>query len=377
MNKKRSKKKAAIRAGLLVLAILMAGLTGCGSPRDDDTLPLEDSETETPVSEVGEIPLEAFYDNIQSGGPPMDGIPPIEEPVYIDRQEADSVLTDNDVVFVVESQEGIYVYPQSIMVWHEIVNETFDGEKRSITYCPLTGSAIGYRGIVSAGETTYGTSGKLLNSNLVMYDRATTSYIPQILGVAVSGQLAGERLEEFPVIWTRWNRAKDYYEEMNVLSTDTGFIRDYERDPYGSYDGGDNYYTNDDLAFPVMHSDERLSPKEIVLANHINNALFAVVKEALAEQGVMEFTIADQPLVAFYDEALDTGRIFHRTNEAEPLSFRYENGHKIDQKTESVWNERGMALEGSLEGTRLEMINAYDVMWFGWYAFHPHTEIID
>ena len=63
------------------------------------------------------------------------------------------------------------VYPQRILVWHEIVNEDIDNERISITYCPLTGSAIGYYGKLATYDTSYGTSGKLINSNLVMYDR--------------------------------------------------------------------------------------------------------------------------------------------------------------------------------------------------------------
>lgn len=370
-------------AGLLIITLILIGLTGCGSPAADEDEGVQESSAATESMEEKELAvgesttLENFFANIQSGGPPMDGIPPIETPVYITMEEADTFLADLDVVFVVESSEGIYLYPQGILVWHEIVNETFDGEMRSITYCPLTGSTIGYRGVLSTGTSTYGTSGKLLNSNLVMYDRATTSYIPQILGMAVRGPLKGERLEEFPVIWTRWHLAKTYYDEGNVLSTSTGFVRDYRRDPYGSYLGGDGYYNNDRRMFPVMHENDRFSPKEVMLANRINEIPFAVVKEALKEKGLMEFSVDGQPLTAIYDEGLDTGRVFLRKANDQTLNFRLENDRMIDEQTQSIWNERGVAMEGPLEGTRLEMINVYDVMWFGWFAFHPQTEVYE
>ena len=117
--------------------------------------------------------LEVFEANIRSGGPPPDGIPPIESPTYVSIEEADGVLDDRDVVFLVDYSGEVLVYPQNILVWHEIVNEEIGGEKVSITYCPLTGSGIGFKGSLSAGGTTLGTSGKLLNSNLVMYDRKT------------------------------------------------------------------------------------------------------------------------------------------------------------------------------------------------------------
>jgi hypothetical protein len=383
MRGNRRKSVGSGLTGLLIGALLLIGVTGCGSPAANEDASVQESSAATESMEEKELAvgesttLENFFANIQSGGPPMDGIPPIETPVYITMEEADTFLADLDVVFVVESSEGIYLYPQGILVWHEIVNETFDGEMRSITYCPLTGSTIGYRGVLSTGTSTYGTSGKLLNSNLVMYDRATTSYIPQILGVAVSGPLKGERLEEFPVIWTRWHLAKAYYGEGNVLSTSTGFIRDYQRDPYGSYLSGDDYYNNDRLMFPVMNQDDRFNPKEVVLANRINETSFAVVKESLAAQGLMEFSVEEQPLAAIYDEALETGRVFHRRTDDQVLNFRIENGRMIDEQTQSIWNERGTAVEGPLEGTRLEMINVYDVMWFGWFAFYPQTEVYE
>lgn len=383
MSARIRKKSVIILIGILIKAAILVGMTGCSSlaPQEasDGTPVMETNDTLPSYDSVGsaENTLDDFFANIRSGGPPMDGIPPIETPVYISMEEADTVLADMDVVFVVESSEGIYLYPQSILVWHEIVNETFDGEKRSITYCPLTGSTIGYRGLLSAGETTYGTSGKLLNSNLVMYDRATTSYIPQILGMAVSGSLKGERLEEFPVIWTHWHLAKAYYEEGKVLSTKTGFIRDYQRDPYGSYRSGDDYYSNDRLMFPVMNSDDRFHPKEVVLANRIGETPFAVLKEALKTRGMMAFNVEEQSLIAIYDEYLDTGRVFLRRANDQHLDFRLENGRIVDEQTLSVWNERGIATSGPLEGAQLDMINVYDVMWFGWFAFHPQTEVYE
>jgi len=126
-----------------------------------------------------------------------------------------------------------------------------------------------------------------------------------------------------------------------------------------------------------MNSDDRFSPKEVVLANRIGETPFAVLKKALKTKGLMEFSLEDQPLAAIYDEGLDTGRIFYRSANDQKLDFRIENGRIVDEQTQSVWNERGTAIGGPLEGTRLDMINAYDVMWFGWFAFHPQTEVYE
>ena len=180
------------------------------------------------------------------------------------------------------------------MVWHEIVNEEFAGEKVSITYCPLTGSAIAYLGEFLESETTFGTSGKLVNSNLIMYDRETESYWPQIYGRAITGEMSGEKLERVPLYWTQWQLVKDNFPEANILSRDTGFSRNYNRDPYGSYienGSSGNYYTNDRLVFNVINEDNRLERKDIVIAGEINETPFAINKDLIKENQEISFII--------------------------------------------------------------------------------------
>lgn len=323
--------KKTILVVLLVAIIVFIGILNINFQKEKKpTIILDDKLLEERLS--------SFEANIRSGGPPKDGIPPIENPKYISMQEADEMLDDNDVVFIVESEDGIYIYPQKILVWHEIVNEEFDGEKVSITYCPLTGSAIGFKGSLSVRETTFGTSGKLLNSNLVMYDRVTESYWPQILGIAIKGELKGERLDEFPVIWTRWNLAKSYYNEANVLSENTGFIRNYDRDPYGSYLQQNNYYDSGKPLFPVMYADKRFQDKEVVIAGRLNEIPFAILKSSIREKRILEFEIKGEKLKAIYNESLDTVKVFDSSG---------------------------------------SHINSFDVMWFAWYAFEPETEVFE
>lgn len=195
---------------------------------------------------IGKEKLNRFSNKVRSGGVPPDGIPPIEEPKYVSASEAgntlQNLLSDNSVVFGVDYNGFTAAYPQPIMVWHEIVNEEIQGERVSITYCPLTGSAIGFKGEIGNSPTTFGTSGNLLNSNLVMYDRlsGTNSYWPQILGLSVQGPHFGEGLEYFPVIWTTWERWKKKHPQTSILTTDTGHIKSYGRDPYGSYEDRGN-----------------------------------------------------------------------------------------------------------------------------------------
>ena len=149
------------------------------------------------------------------------------------------------------------------------MNEKIKDEQVSITYCPLTGTTFGFKGEISpAVSSTFGVSGKLVNSNLIMYDRKTDSYWPQILGKAINGLERGRKLAEFPTYWTTWERWKKKYPDTKVLSQTTGFIRNYgaRRDPYGSYlDEKKGYYTSPEVIFEPIYRDLRLQSKIVVV----------------------------------------------------------------------------------------------------------------
>lgn len=190
------------------------------------------------------------------GGPGKDGIPSIDEPQFWSADDADAFLDGGDVVIGLYRDGVARAYPQRILVWHEIVNDRMAGKPVSVTYCPLTGTALGFE----RGDTELGVSGKLVNSNLVMYDRATGSEYPQILAAGIAGPAAGRGLDELRVIWTTWDRWRSRHPETEVLSTDTGHIRNYRRDPYGRYNPPGGYYAPDSSRlFPVLNEDDPLS----------------------------------------------------------------------------------------------------------------------
>ncbi len=125
---------------LIIILLVSAGGSALyfvgGRPEVDENIGIEPSGTEmSTVDEKGRNEL--LLSNILSGGVPKDGIPPIDKPQYIGMEEAGALLKQNDRVFVVESAEGVKIFPQNILVWHEIVNDVIDGQNVSITYCPL------------------------------------------------------------------------------------------------------------------------------------------------------------------------------------------------------------------------------------------------
>lgn len=279
---------------------------------------------------------------IRSGGPPKDGIPAVDNPQYESATEADEWLLSHDVVFGVDYRGETIAFPQRILVWHEIANETLGGEHISVTYCPLTGTAIGFKNPTqNSSNPTLGVSGKLVNSNLIMYDRESDSYWPQIAGTAITGPHTGDQLEEFPVTWTTWERWKTVHPDTRVLSRDTGFFRNYtvSGDPYGSYVDEGGYYTDTSIIFPPNHEDTRLHPKEVVVGirDSERNAT-AVTKKTLRERKVMDVELGDRTVTLTYLPDLD----FYEA--------RYSDTD--------------------------EWINAFDAMWFAWAGYYPETSLI-
>jgi len=142
-------------------------------------------------------------DKIRSGGPPKDGIPSIDDPQFVIASEAEFV-SDNDVIIGLEINGETKAYPLSILVWHEIVNDDVGGTPVAVTYCPLCFTNQVFERTINGNEVEFGTSGKLYNSNLVMYDRLTESYWSQALGTAIVGELAGYELEKTPFDVITW-----------------------------------------------------------------------------------------------------------------------------------------------------------------------------
>ncbi len=322
--------------------------------------------------------MDAFAENIRSGGPPKDGIPPIDDPNFVSAAEA-SFLSDDDVVFGLARAGEARAYPQLVLVWHEIVNDRFPDGPLSVTYCPLTGSTVAFRSTTQGEPYTFGTSGDLVNSNLLMYDRQTDSRWPQILGVAINGPSRGRRLRELPLVWTSWRRWRAAHPDTVVLSTDTGFARSYGSDPYGSYNPLGGYYEPESgLFFPVMHEDSRLANKEVVVGAKHRAGRLAVRKALLRrEQAVTAALLGGDPVVVLYDPALDEGRAYLARMDGRELQLSptEEPGRYRDEGSGSVWDAAGRAVSAP-GAADLQQLLSYDCMWFAWVAFFPETDVI-
>lgn len=367
--------KRAVIISLAILLALSGGLVYYLQVNNQASQPpVQETTSTAPQKEV--LTSQAHdYDylneQILSGGPPKDGIPPIDEPKYISVSQAD-FLNDYDKVFVYETPSTVFLYPQKILVWHEIVNDTVDGEQFSITYCPLTGSTICYLGDENHPNNTYGTSGNLLNSNLVMYDRATDSYIPQILGIGINKDLKSTVIPTKPVHWTNWEYAKELYPDAKVLSSDTGFFRDYNSDPYGSYapDNDNSYYYIGGPIFPVLNAKGVFQDKKVVVGVKSGDSEVALDPLLIRDEKVYNFTLGDDHVVAVFDQDLKAIRVFNRLYKGQVLEFKPADGGFEDMQG-NKWSYKGQS-----GNDQLEAMVYFDVMWFAWYAYYPETEVI-
>ncbi|MCS4538767.1 MAG: DUF3179 domain-containing protein [Thaumarchaeota archaeon] len=321
--------------------------------------------------------LDEYAKNIMPGGPPKDGIPPIDNPQYISRDAADSLLSNNDVIFGLEYNGAVIAYPQIVLVWHEIVNDVIGGEKISITYCPLTGSAVGFKGKsrVDGKELTFGTSGNLVNSNLLMYDKQADGNWPQILGMAINGPSKGNVLQQVALDWTTWEMWKTKHPDTKVLSTNTGYVRSYGSDPYGSYRQQRGYYFEEYVLFPVMAADTRFHPKKVVVGVSSGDSYLAVPKDEFRAKKIENIIVGSEPVVLLYEEELDVVRAYSSRIGAETLEFSMEGGKIVDRQTSSEWSPNGISTKGRLANSRLKHVNYFDVLWFAWYAFYPKTQV--
>ncbi|MFU8892963.1 MAG: DUF3179 domain-containing protein, partial [Luteolibacter sp.] len=197
-------------------------------------------------------------DAIKSGGPPRDGIPSIDAPKYIAPGKAD-FMQDEDVVLSYTHDGTTRAYPLRVLVWHEIVNETINGKPILVTYCPLCGTAMIFDRKVGEKVRSFGVSGLLYQSDVLMYDREDESLWSQLGMKAISGPLSGTELEWLPSEHLTWKAWKAKYPDGEVLSTDTGHRRNYGARAYA------NYFDSPNIMFPVPKHNEALPDKEWVV----------------------------------------------------------------------------------------------------------------
>ena len=324
------------------------------------------------------------YHDLLSGGPPRDGIPPIDQPKFIENQLAAQWLKPNDPVIALEINGDARAYPLQILTWHEIVNDVVGEIPVTITFCPLCNSAIVFKRNHQGIIYDFGTSGLLRHSDLVMYDRQTESLWQQFTGEAIVGVMTGEQLMMIPSGLIGFEQFQAAYPAGKILSKETGYSREYGRNPYPGYDDIRNnpFLFRDPL-------DERLPAMARVVTVSDGKYHNAYPVELLEKLGVIHHQLGNQAVVIFHQDgvssALDTTRIANGDDVGatgvfvplvgkQELTFIKERGF-VDEQTGSHWNIVGQAILGPLKGKQLERLVHADQFWFSWGAFRPDTLI--
>lgn len=309
-------------------------------------------------------------DQIVSGGPPPDGIPSIDLPKFVSVTEGNKFLKDTDKVVGINLNGDIRAYPLQILVWHEIVNDNVDDVPIAVTYCPLCFTNQVFKRTVNHTVLEFGTSGKLYNSNLVMYDRTSKSLWSQALGEAIVGSYTGVKLERIPFDVAFWKDWKELYPKSKVLSKDTGSARPYGADPY------EDYYTSSDILFPISNRDGRLGLKEIIVGLE-NDGVYKAYKLQDIEKLKVINDIINNKSVTLFSLYPITARGFDPTVNNQTLTFYYNstNNSFIDKQTQSKWDFGGKSIEGPMKGEQLLRLPFDEGYWFEWVAFHPGTKV--
>jgi hypothetical protein len=245
---------------LLLLALLLTGGTA-------QALDLWSGEWPRTDFENSSIDL----DEILSGGPPKDGIPSIDDPVFAAVGEIDD-LSDVEPEISVEVDGEARAYPLRILMWHEIVNDTVNGLPLTITFCPLCNTGIVFERQIDGVVYDFGTTGKLRNSDLVMYDCQTESWWQQFLGLAIVGDMNGTRLTPYPSRLESFERFRERHPNGMVQIPNHDGLRAYGTNPYAGYDSREAPYAFFDGALPtdvpplsrVVRVDDRAWSLELV-----------------------------------------------------------------------------------------------------------------
>ena len=218
------------RSVLAAVALLLPATPGVAAPVERNGFVLE--------------PASVAVAEILAGGPLRDGIPALDEPANVPASAAP--WDDEDLVIGLEVEGEARAYPLAILVWHELVNDRLGGRPVLVSYCPLCGTGIVFDRRIAGRERSFGVSGLLYRSDLLLYDRETESLWSQISAEAVTGPSRGQRLTLVRSRMLPWGTWRRRHPATTVLSRQTGHQRRYGSSPYG------DYARSERLVFPAL-----------------------------------------------------------------------------------------------------------------------------
>ncbi len=350
---------------IVLLLLLLPYLFASESCSDNSPEEIVPTPSPNPTNQDWTIPVNEVFD----GGPGKDGIPSIDRPDFVLAGEVD-FLNDDDLVLAIKFGDVVKAYPHRILDRHEIVNDFIGNHALAVTYCPLTGTGIAWNREIPGGETTFGVSGLLYNSNLMPYDRSTNSIWSQQRLDCVNGNLVGTNAETYSLVETSFETFRETYPDALVLSTNTGFGNIYTRYPYGDYKEN-----HERLLFPITTRDDRLPLKERTLGVLFESGAKKVYPFGPNSDEIEFFkdkvsgidlvvvrSVTKNFIVVFEDRDLDLNIVKNQF----PAVLKDKNGITYDILGEATNGE-------NVE--KLYMPRQFMGFWFSWGTFYPNIDL--
>ena len=354
-----------------ILVFIALGLISCNSDSINPT-DLDNGSVPGKVVNGWTVSLDKVQD---AGG--KDVLSAIENSVLITANEV-NFLTDDELVIGIKIGDDIRAYSHRILDQHEVSNETIGGETVTISLCPLTGTSMGWNRTIDGIITTFGVSGLLYNSNLILYDRLTNSNWSQMLSESVNGVQVCNTAITFNVVETSWGTWKSMYPQTLVQSRNTGFDLNYENLPFSSIVPVDA-----SPLFPVSPEDHRLPNYERVHGVIVNGKAkvyrFSNFDEGGGTSLIMDF-VESQNIMVVGNVSLNFIVSFIDPNSQGDLDFKAVNNNSdiiLEDNEGNRWNVFGEAVSGPREGEKLTTTRSYMGYWFGWAAIFPNPDIFN
>lgn len=331
--------------------------------------------------------------DLLQGCPGADCIPSIQNPNF--DAEGTDWIEESDLVVGVFVDGQAYAYPYDILNWHEVVNQqTPEGTRFTLSYCPLTSSSVAFRRTVVDGAPTFGVSGLLWRSNLIMYDRSNSGLWSQMALASVQGPLIGTELPLIPTFEMTFRAWKEVVGDSKVLTRAHGNPTTYSVYPYADYWTNDLFFIPQPFAgnepVPPHYFDDRLEAKQRVHGIVRDGHAAAIPMNGLDRVGVdvTNSGVRGEPIVTIrgdldpVDPEVDMMHSFYRRVRNQILTFAVDTASAgefppllVDRETESKWTVLGEAIAGALAGERLTPTKSYNAFWFAWVGFWPNTGI--
>lgn len=270
-------------------------------------------------------------DEIKSGGPPRDGIPSIDEPIFEKTEDA-TFMKDEDLVMTLVLKDLAFAFPIKILNWHEVVNVDYQGNSFVVSYCPLCRSGMIFNAWINGTKKTFGVSGLLYNSDVLLYDRESQSLWSQLEQRSIAGESSGASFDWLYSQQMNWKTWKENFPESKTLSINTGFDRDYNSDAYA------DYHLSQNIIFPVNHSDERLPKKTEIIGLTIDGVAKAYPTSLFSKRNNMIVDVVNEKMIEVHYD----------------VTTKASFAQQIDRTP----------------------VNHVVMYWFAWAAFNPETGLM-